>query len=173
MATSVIDRLIKYFPIERNIHLSYDEFISDDISTLNVEQVYEDEPWLARPSYNLIARPWPEICWPEVAGLGLGLGLAGTSIVSFMNEKTFIHSFPSLLNFIHVFPSLPKDENTGPASLLMDSFIECSLNLRNLYQDWKLAFYFSFNDDLIKIVHDILKEINEPIAEDAIESYWH
>ena len=167
--TDVTELLLDKFPVEQYGRLSYDEFIYKDSTQPDITSVYWDEPGLEKTAFELIARPWPEICWPKIAGLTIG----GSATSMFLNKRSFIYAFPSLLNFIHIFPTSPEDENTGPASLLMDCFIENDLNLRNVYEDWKLAFYFSFDDDTINLVGAILKGINEPLAEDAIESYWH
>jgi hypothetical protein len=169
MAQNITDLLLEKFSLEQSYSLSYEEFISPSDMQLYVRSIYDDEPGLTKTAFDLIAHPWPEIYWPTIAGLGIG----GWMITSFLNKKSFIYVFPSLLKFIHVFRALPKDENTGPASLMLDSFIENCLNLRNVCEDWKLEFYFSFDDDTIKLVAAILKEQNSPLAEDAIESYWH
>lgn len=169
MASNITALLLEKFPLEKCGIFSYDEFISKENMRLDIKHIFEDEPHLTKVAFDLIARPWPEIYWPKIANLTIG----GWSISSFLNRRSFIYAFPSLLNFIYTFPAIPKDENTGPASLLVESFIEFSLNLRNVCDDWKLEFYFSFDNDIINLVGAILKELNDPSAEDAIESYWH
>lgn len=169
MASNITDLLFEKFPPEKCGTLSYNDFISKVGMRLNIACIFEDEPDLTKVAFDLIARPWPEIYWPKIAGLTIG----GWMIPSFLNRRSFIYAFPSLLNFIHIFSTLPKDENTGPASLSVDCFIENSLNLRNVCEDWKLEFYVSLDDDTINLVGAILKGLNDPLAEDAIESYWH
>ena len=169
MGRNVTELLLDKFPIEQYSNLSYEEFIYRDSTQSDIRCVYWDEPSLVKTAFDLIARPWPEICWTKIASLCV----EGSTIPMFLNKRSFIYTFPSLLNFIHIFPTFPKDENTGPASLLGDCFIRNELNLHNVCEDWKLEFYFSFDDDTINLVGAILKELNDPSAEDAIESYWH
>lgn len=157
MSENIMKMLKAYFPsMER---LSYDEYISDEIIRL-----WEWDEELIRQSYELISHPWPEISWPDVENIGKYNGLVdGCVITSFLNERSFIHVFPSLLFAI----------TKRYSGLLTEHFIDYHLNLNNVYKDWELEFYNSLSKDVVKLVNSILKESDAVWAKHAIDSYWH
>ena len=86
-----------------------------------------------------------------------------------MNEKSFIHLFPSLLNFLFIATS--QDAEISAAGELM---AECFENqLVEYKQDWKHNFYLSLDREIMKVVSCILTKSNSLNAKDAVKNFWH
>jgi hypothetical protein len=148
--------VLKYFPA--NGRLAYEDFICGDI----VDYYYRDEPRIKRV-FDLISCAWTEIQWAEVEKIGFdGEAFWGHLVISRLTKKSFIHVFPSLL--IEVAKS---------RLMTSDYFIDNHLDVRSVFRDWELEFYFSFNEDIVRLINRVLKANGSSCAQDAIYVYWH
>jgi hypothetical protein len=148
--------VLKYFPA--NGRLAYDDFICDDI----INSYYRNESRIKR-IFDLISCPWTEIQWADVEKAGfVDESYGGHLIISELTKKSFIHVFPSLLVEV-------------AKSQLMTSgyFIDHHLDLRGVFRDWELEFYFSFNEDIVRLINRVLKANGSSCAQNAIYVYWH
>jgi hypothetical protein len=164
METEVTPLLLAHFQMDRFAALSYDEFTSEGGGCF-----YESERDTEN-AYRLISVPWPEIHWSEVAGIGS----SGWMLPSFMNKKTFMHTFPSLLDFIYRSFLLPKEDAASPSRLMIDNFISSCLTLRD--EKWQVEFFDSLHTDIARLIRFILDKIcdyNENLVREAVDSYWH
>jgi hypothetical protein len=148
----LFDLLIKKFT--DNSKLSYDNFICDSIDTL-----YDGDEKLVKKFFELISPPWRELNWNEIQDIHVD----SAHVMSFVNEATFIHAFPSLLN---------EMLNRNPIVLIY-MFVVNHINLDNVYRDWELNFYLSLDEEAIQLVRSILMVYDSKFAKIACESYWH
>jgi hypothetical protein len=168
METEITPLLLAHFPMEDFTALTYDEFIEEGGGCF-----YESEHD-AGSAYQLIAAPWPEIHWFEIANIGS----SGWMLPSFMNRKTFMHTFPSLLDFVYRSFLLPKEDASTPSRLMIESFIGGCLTLHADEPDkkWKLEFFDSLHNDVVRLIHFILNKAsnyNTNLIVEAIGSYWY
>ena len=149
----IMKMLEAHFPSMES--LPYDELVDDEIKRL-----WKWDEGIIHKFHESISRPWPEISWPEIEALGKQQGIDACAITSFLNKRSFIHVFPSLLSAI-----IKREANS-----LTDHFIKFHLNLNKVSKDWELEFYFSLDEDVVKLVNLVLKLV---CANEAIDSYWH
>ena len=111
----------------------------------------------------MISCPWPEIRWADVKKTGFDDEIYwGHLVISRLTKKGFIHVFPSLL--------VEVAENM---TMISDYFVDFHLDVRSVFRDWELEFYLSLDEDIVRLVNNILKENGSPSAMDAIDVYWH
>ena len=153
------DLILKHFPSRER--LSYDDFICDEI----VKHYYLYEERLSK-IFEYISRPWEDIPWDLInrAGFVDDDQYQGYSVIDHLNERSFIHVFPSLLNEV---------AGEGSDSDVSSYFVSNHLDLRGVFKDWELEFYFSLNDEIVKLINLILRKNGTPDAMDAIDVYWH
>ena len=151
------DLILEHFPSRER--LAYDDFICDEI----VRHYYGNEERIST-IFEYISRPWEDIPWDLIEKVSFdGSGeCQGYSVIGYLNEKSFIHIFPSLLN-----------EVASEGSFTSDYFIYRHLDLRAVFKDWELEFYFSLDDEVVKLINLILRTNGDPDAMDAIDVYWH
>ena len=155
------DLILEHFPSRER--LTYDNFICDEI----VEYYYRDEERIST-IFEYISRPWEDIPWDLIDRISFDgdSQCQGHLVIEFLNEKSFIHVFPSLLNEV-------AGEGSGNDTLISDHIIYRHLDLRGVFDDWKLEFYFSLSDEVVKLINLILRTNGSPWALDAIDVYWH
>jgi hypothetical protein len=153
------DLILEQFPSRER--LSYEDFICDKIV-----KYYRNEKRIST-IFEYISRPWEDIPWGLIERVSFdGDGCSqGYLVTGFLNEKSFIHVFPSLLNEV-------AGEGTG-SSLASDHFIDTHLDLRGVFKDWELEFYFSLSEDVVKLVNLVLRTNGDSSALNAIDVYWH
>ncbi|MDR2881047.1 MAG: hypothetical protein LBV29_04025 [Azoarcus sp.] len=153
------EEILEHFPADKR--LAYDDFITDEITRF----YYQDEEKI-RKIYELISCPWTEIQWSVIEKIPFlndeETTDFGYAVIGALNEKSFIHVFPSLLA-----------EATENDCMTNDYFIRMHLDLRSVYKDWELEFYFSFNEEIVKLIYRILSQYGCHVAKDAIYVYWH
>ena len=151
------DLILKHFPSRKR--LAYEDFICDEIT----RHYRLDEERLSI-IFEYISRPWEDIPWDLIdrAGFVDDDQCQGYLVIGLLNEKSFIHVFPSLLN-----------EVAGEGSRTSDYFIYSHLDLRGVANDWELEFYFSLSDEVVKLINLILRMNDTPDAMNAIDVYWH
>jgi hypothetical protein len=157
MEMDIRDAILKHFPADER--LVYEDFMCDDIASY----YYRNESRIRRV-FELISCPWTEIQWAEVTKIDFdGEGSHdGYLVIPVLNRKSFIHVFPSLL--------VEVAENI---SMTADYFVSTHLDLRSVFRDWELEFYFSCSEDIVRLVNRALRENGAPWAQDAIDVYWH
>jgi hypothetical protein len=167
MTKDIVSFLLTYFPASGK--LPYEDFIhEDEKGTDLLSHVFECNEKAQRYAFELISRPWPEIDWFEISTIG-GPGSDIWFLPVFLNEKSFIYSFPSLLNFLSIVTS--QDVETSVASGLM---AECFENqLVEYKQNWKREFYLSLHREIKKLVSGILTKSHLVNTNDAIGNLWH
>jgi hypothetical protein len=138
-----------YFDPE--IALMYSKFSCLSISS------FDDTPELINKLFDLISLKWGNINWNSV----INLSLEGWMIIDFLNSDSYIHVFPSLVL------ELSQNDN-----LLTDLFMCNHLTVTDVHKDWEIEFYFSFNDNLRKLIKGVLKRKNTRLSQIALESYW-
>lgn len=115
--------------------------------------------------YKEASKEWPNINWHYIEFLEKNEFGSG-ELVTF----PFDHN---VIMFKHVFPSVLKYMEINGTSFLIDGFIYYSLDIDNIWDEWKLDFYLAFPDDVSKIVALILNKSKDlPWVERALESYW-
>ena len=157
------DLIFKHFPSRRK--LTYDDFICDKI--VRHYRLYEER---LSTIFEYISRPWEDIPWDLInrAGFVDDDQYQGYLVIGLLNERSFIHVFPSLLN-----------EVAGEGSDLdvASYFVSSHLDLRGVFKDWELEFYFSLNDEVVKLINLILRlhdaQCGSKDAMNAIDVYWH
>jgi hypothetical protein len=175
ISDEVMEILLQNFPDNETI--SYDDFTQDDENGLGVASLFENKHgaivWtLVRHAYELISLPWSKINWINIASIADGDWITDSWMIpSFLNEKSFKHSFPSLLKFSFILHSMPGDEYDGPSGLLVGSFID-QLNLNEINQSWKREFYLSLSQNVRETVGFILRELSKIETPFYIDSYW-
>ena len=157
------DRIFKHFPSRRK--LAYNDFICDEI----VRHYYGNEERISK-IFEYISRPWKDIPWDLIEKVSFdGDGeYHGYSVIDHLNERSFIHVFPSLLNEV---------AGEGSDSDVSSYFVSNHLDLRGVFKDWELEFYFSLNDEIVKLINLILRlhdaQYGSQDAMNAIDVYWH
>jgi len=158
------NRLKQQFP--PNDQLAFDDFICDDI----VEFYYGDRAKITK-IFNLLSCRWIDIQWDEITEIGFDDNDTyplGHIVTTRLNKQSYIHVFPSLLMYI-INCSYDKSKSIEIANY----FIQTHLDLRSISKDWEMEYYFSFDQNKVRLIHDILKDYPAPWAEDAIDVYWH
>lgn len=157
MGKNLKNEVLKYFSADER--LVYDDFICDDI----INYYYHDELKIKK-IFGLISCPWTEIKWGDVEKVGFWKDEAyfGHLVISHLTKKAFIHVFPSLL------------VEVAKAQLMTsDYFIDNHLDVRAVFRDWELEFYFSFSENIVRLINRILIENGTRWAMDAVDVYWH
>ena len=150
MTDNDIKKLLKakFDPVEK---ISFDDFFY-----LDILKFYESIE-KANECFNLIGVEWTMIDWEKICNITTN----GWMIISFLNELSYKHAFPSLVL-----------ELKGKSSALVDLFIENHLTISNIYNDWEVDYYLSFDEDLRSLIASLLRKIGNPLSKIALESYW-
>jgi hypothetical protein len=155
--------ILKYFPPGEL--LEYKNFICNEIVSVMSNSFYK-----VNKVFELISSSWTEIDWKEIKNFKYHdydkTEDIGYCIMDDINRASFIHVFPSLLCLL----------NKGEDDMAINHFISSHLDLRGVFRDWELEYYFSFNDEIVKLINSLLLQYDNSDnsdARNAVEVYWH
>jgi hypothetical protein len=156
MSKHVRELLLQYFP-DRS-RLAWEDFYCESI-----EKNYHNRKEQVLKCFDIMSRPWPDISWYE-AEMSFSeydaSSISGSILVFDLNQKGFIHVFPSILAEI-------SEEGFSTEAGGLAAVASNELDLSIPHEDWKMSFYLSLSEDIKKLIEYILREDVEYEAADS------
>jgi hypothetical protein len=156
MSKHVRELLLQYFP-DRS-RLTWEDFYCESI-----EKGYDNRKEQVLKCFDIMSRPWPDISWYDVEMSFSeydAMPISGSILVFRLNQKGFIHVFPSILAEIS-----EKGLSTTGGGLVNFTYLELDLSIP--HEDWKMSFYLSLSEDIKNLIEYILREDVEYEAADS------